>query len=428
MAQTPRRTCPNCGSPIAAGQRFCTNCGAVLEAPPPSQYGGMQQQNYPPAQQPPPYAQQQPPPYAQPQQQLPPYMQQPQQKQSPIAEALGALGLLFLLRRFGRGYTRGYVPRRQSSGCCGCLVLLVILLLFIGLPGYFAFRSKIPALQNIINSSSNGNTGSLTTQPPITTVQLNETVPYSGVDFTVVNAQQSKAFLDDDASGTNGMLRLNIKESNTTSSGAAYAYADAARLILPDKSTVAPTNEAQPSGPDAGTTRPNWLDFPVPASDQVSQLTLQLGTDTQAQENIPLTGKADLSQYQPKTAHPNVTTQYAGLNWTVTSVEVALSLKGKQADKGTRYVTMTLKVDNPSGHDFNAYWGDYFRLQSGSTTSAPDVGSTNFPLSFAAGSSGTTGNVIFVMPEGSAAYTLILLGKPSAYPPVSQATANFRVA
>src|SRR5260221_14477669 len=101
MAQTPGQSCPNCGGPIAAGQRFCTNCGTVLEAPPPSQYGGMQQQNYPPAQQPPPYAQQP--------QQPPPYMQQPQQKQSPTAEAFGALGLLFLLRRSG---LRGYVPRR----------------------------------------------------------------------------------------------------------------------------------------------------------------------------------------------------------------------------------------------------------------------------------------------------------------------------
>ncbi len=427
MAQTPGRSCPNCGGPIAAGQRFCTNCGTVLEAPPPSQYGGMQQQNYPPAQQPPPYVQQ-PPPYAQPQQQLPPYMQQPQQKQSPIAEAFGALGLLFLLRRFGRGYTRGYVPRRQSSGCCGCLVLLVILLVVLGLPGYFAFRSRIPALQNTINSISSGNTGGpLATQPPITTVQINETVPYSGVEFTVVDAQQSKAFLDDNSTGTNGMLRLNIKESNTTSSGANYVYGDAARLILPDKSTVAPANEKQFSGPDAGTTRTNWLDFQVPTSDQISQLTLQLGTDTQAQEDIPLTGNANLSQYQPKTAHPNITTQYAGLNWTVTSVEVALSLNGRQADKGTRYVTMTFKVDNPTAHDFSAYWGDYFRLQSGGTTSAPD-GSTNFPIGFPAGSSGTTGNVTFVMPQGSTAYTLILLGKPSAYPPISQSTTNFQVA
>src|SRR5215469_1898037 len=149
MAQTPGQSCPNCGSPIAAGQRFCTNCGTVLEAPPPSQYGG-QQQNYPPVQQPPSYAQQQPPPYAQ--QQPPPYMQQPQQKQSPIAEAFGALGLLFLLRR----YRPGYRPRRQSSGCCGCLVLLVILLAFIGLPGYAYYRAHpdfINQIKNQVQSS-----------------------------------------------------------------------------------------------------------------------------------------------------------------------------------------------------------------------------------------------------------------------------------
>src|SRR5260370_1761017 len=136
----------------------------------------MKKQNSPRPHKPPPYAQQQPPPYAQQPQQPPPYMQQPQQKQSPIAEAFGALGLLFLLRRFGRGHTRGYVPRRQSSGCCGCLVLLVILLVVLGLPGYIIARNKIPALQNTINSrisSSSGNTGGILFSPPLASPTTN---------------------------------------------------------------------------------------------------------------------------------------------------------------------------------------------------------------------------------------------------------------
>jgi hypothetical protein len=423
MAQTPGRSCPNCGGPITAGQRFCTNCGAVLEAPPPSQYGGMQQQNYPPAQQPPPYAQPQ-------QQQLPPYMQQPQQKQSPIAEAFGALGLLFLLRRFGRGYARGYVPRRQSSGCCGCLVLLVILLLVIGLPGYFAFRNRIPALQNTINSVSSGNTGGILATPPLaspTTTQLNETVNYAGVEITILNAQQASSFSDDNNSSTNELVRLNLKEIAGSAVGS-FLYSDVMRLVLPDKTTIVPSRAQNDIGPEQGTTRTNWIDFTVATNTKIDQLTLLLGTDKEAQMSVPLSSGANLSAYQLKTTSPNTTTQYAGLTWTVTSVTLAWNYNGHQADKGMRYVVVQFRIDNPTSQQFTSgFPEEYMRLKAGAATSAP-AGNTTLPLTVPANSSGATGVVAFQVPEGSTAYTLILLGKPSAYPPISQSMTNFQVA
>ncbi len=414
MSQMSGRSCPNCGVPIAAGQRFCTNCGAILEAQPqpPSQYGGPPQaQSYPQAQQVPPYAQQQ----------VPPYAQQPPQQQSPIAEALGALGLLFLLRR----YRPGYRPQRQRSGCCGCLVLLLILFI-LAIPAFLIARSSIRNFPQSLDAG--GINGRPTTQPPITTLQINETVPYAGVEITIVNAQQSQTFLDDSDSGTNGMVRLNLKESSTTGRGN-FFYGDVVRLILPDKSSVAPVNEKQSFRPDAGVTRTNWLDFPVPMSIQISQLTLQLGKDTEAQVDAPLTGKANLTKYQPKMAQLNASTHYAGLTWTITSATTGLSDDGKQADKGMRYVTVTMRVDNPTSSDFRAYWGDYIRLQSGGSTSPPEVDAVagKFPLDFAAGSSGTTGSLTFLLPDGSTSYTLILLAKPNLIPPISQAAANFQV-
>src|SRR6202165_4742406 len=143
MSQNSGRPCPACGTSVPAGQRFCSNCGSDMTvAGPASQYGG-QQQGYTPA----PYGQQQQvPPYAQApgafgQQQMPLY-QQPQQKSNPIAEALGALGLLFFMRR----YRPGYSARRQSSGCCGCLFTLVILAIFLGIPGFFIYRSVGPTI------------------------------------------------------------------------------------------------------------------------------------------------------------------------------------------------------------------------------------------------------------------------------------------
>jgi hypothetical protein len=427
MAQTPGRSCPNCGGPITAGQRFCTNCGTVLEAPPPSQYGGMQQQNYPPAQQPPPYAQQQPAPYAQPPQQPLPYMQPPQQKQSPIAEAFGALGLLFLLRRSG---LRGYVPRRKSSGCCGCLVLLVILLVVLGLPGYFAFRNRIPALQNTINSVSSGNTSGILATPPLaspTTTQLNETVNYAGVDITILNAQQASSFSDDNNSSTNELVRLNLNEKAGPTVGS-FLYGDVMRLVLPDKTTIVPSRAQNDIGPEQGTTRTNWIDFTVPTNTKIDQLTLLLGTDKEAQMSVPLSSGANLSAYQLKTASPNTSIQYAGLAWTVTSVTLAWNYYGHQADKGMRYVIVQFRIDNPTSNQFTSgFPEEYMRLKSGGATSAP-AGNSTLPITVPANSSGATGVVAFQVPEGSTAYTLILLGNSNVSPPISQSTTNFQVA
>jgi len=291
---------------------------------------------------------------------------------------------------------------------------------------YYASKTSISSISkglNFSSGSSNSDT-TFTTQPTITTVQLNETVRFFGVDITVVSIQQSQTFLDDSSSSTTGMVRLKLKEDNKSTSSARFLYSDEARLILPDKTSVAPVNEQQFGGPDAGVSRPNWLDFPVPTSVKISELTLQLGKDTEAQETIALTGKANLAQYQPKTAQLNVATQYAGLTWTITAATASLSFKGQQAGKGMQYVIVTLKVDNPTSQDFRGYYGDYIRLKSGDAKSAP-TGDTTLPLSFAAGSSGSTGDVIFTIPSGSTSYTLILLS--NTYTNYSQATANFQV-
>lgn len=425
MAQSHQHYCQNCGTPAVGDERFCTNCGASMKptgqpfSQIPTQYPQMpqSQQQMQQAQQPGQYYQA--PPANQP---IPPYAQQPQSKQNPIVEAFAALGLLFLFRRSVRaGYSGRY--QRRSSGCCGVLVAIIILGIFAAI-GITVYRSAASSLHNLSSGTGSYNGSSnQTTQPTITTTNINQSVTYSGVNITITKVQQSQAFLDDPDSQTNGMLRVLLNEHNAGTNEAFLDYGSNAQLILPNKSSVAPLNE-QASSINAGVSRTNWLDFAVPTSAKVSQLTLVLGSASQAQVSIPLTENANLSQYQTKSSTPNVKTQYAGLTWTITNATSSLGADGQQANKGMLYVTVALKVDNPTTSNFTAYWGDYFRLTAGSTTSSPSTDS-NLPTSFPASSSGQTGTLIFSMPQGNTSYTLIFLNTP--YTPYSQATADFQV-
>lgn len=422
MAQSPR-TCPNCGTAILAGQRFCSNCGKPVEAgAPATQYAAPPPPPSFPQAQPPPYVPPYVPPYAQQQ-----YQQPQQQKTNLLAELLGALGLLFFLRRYRPGYT----PRRQSSGCCGCLVLLVILVLVLGIPGYFFVR-RVPApgvISQLQNNGSTSNNGSIpATQPPAApvTTQLNETVSYAGVAITIVNAQQARSFSDDNNSSAHELLRLNLKEKAGSAVGS-FLYSDVMRLVLPDKTTIVPSNEQFDIRPDTESSRTNWIDFTVPPNMKISQLTLLLGTDKEAQMSIPLSSSANLSAYQPKTTSPNASTQYNGLTWTITSATLAWNYNGKQAGTGMRYVVVQFRIDNPTSHQFvSGFPDEYMRLKAGNATSAPD-GSTTLPTVVPANSTGATGAVPFQVPEGVTSYTLILLANSNVTPPIAQASMDFQI-
>ena len=432
MAQSHQHYCPNCGTPATGDERFCTNCGSSMNAParqvppPPTQYpqNPQAQQQIQQVQQPRQYYQAPPV-----NQQVPPYAQQPQSKQNPIVEAFAALGLLFLFRRsIRRGYTGRY--RRRNSGCCGVLVTIVILGILAAV-AYGAYRSVGTSIRNanlnsITSSNDSSGSGNQTTQSPITTMQINQTVTYAGVDITIISAQQSRAFIDDNNStAANGMIRVNIKEANNSGYDASYFYSDIAHLILPDKTSVAAINEMQPSAPAKSITRDNWLDFAVPTSDKIDQLTLVLGSTQNAQISIPLTGNANLSAFQAKTVNPNIPISYGGLNWTLKTATSTLSASGKQATSGMRYVVLTFNVDNPTSGSVNiGFTSDYMRLQSGGIKNNPADGiNTTLPLSINANTTGVSGTVAFLMPGNDTAFTLIFL-KSSGIDPQASVQVN----
>jgi hypothetical protein len=335
---------------------------------------------------------------------------------------------------------------KRSRGCLVASIVLLLVLVLGGIGAFFLIRhnnstgsnqngnsasgeqntpgtaGNTPVNSGITPTSvttpgSNGNTPS--TGSPVT-VPLNLKFTYSSVDITLVSVQQASSF-PDDSSTPQGGVRVVTKESNSTSNDVRYSYDDVIRLIMPDGSIIAPSNEKSFEAPAAGVSQDNWIDFAVTSQNiDLSKLKLRYGSATENQMNIPFASNADLSKYQPKTVTSNSTLQYAGMNWTLVSATESLSANGQQASTGMVYVTVTLKAVNSSANNFSGYPGDYIRLQSGDSKSPPS--NFTFPTSVASQSTGT-GVVSFLIPQGGSSFTLLMLAQSS----VKAASVNFQL-
>ena len=326
-------------------------------------------------------------------------------------------------------------PKRSR----GCLVSSLVLLLVLALGvvgGFYIVRNNNSTSnsQNGNSSSTSGNTrlsvstpgsnGSTPNSGGPTTVPLNLKFTYSSVDITLVSVQQASSFSDDTSTPQDG-VRIVTRESNSTTNNASFLYSDVVRLIMPDGSINAPSNEKSFEGPTAGISRDNWIDFAVNNQNiDLSKLKLRFGTATENQMIIPLVAGANLSKYQSKTVTPNSTLQYAGLNWTLASATESLSANGHQATTGMVYVTITLKAVNSSANNFSGLPTDYMRLQSGNSKSPPTNDST-FPISIASQSSGT-GTVTFPIAQGNTSFTLLMLAQQSS-PPITATSVTFLI-
>src|SRR5712692_790216 len=420
MSQISTRSCSNCGTSVPENMRFCPNCGTPANASvgTPVNYapgGGNSIPAAPP-----------PPQYAQTQKAAPsPSYQQAQQGYQPVSPT-----------------PQGYPPpmqngqplpvyarpqKKASRGVLRLVVILLLLLLVLGTAGYFAFKY----VSSRGSSVGSNNTTSVSTSSPVKTTPINATVTYASVDITILNAQQAKSFADDSNASAPGVVRLNLHAvqtgvddiNNGSSIDQYYDYPSSFALILPGGSKVAPVGEKDTNGPTKKGNQTTWVDFPVSTAVNVNQLVLQIGKDTEAQLDIPLTGHADLSQYQPRQVSPNTSVQYAGMTWTLTTATAKLSDSGAQADKGKRFIVLTLKIDNPTSQNVSAYPPDYVRLQFGGTTIAETGDTLPTP---AAGTSNATGLVAFLVPQENTTFTLVLLpnGVTGA---TTQATIPFQI-
>ena len=468
------RFCSECGKPLEAGHRFCTNCGSTTSVEADARTALTSDQTVPVGDQ----AQS-----SQPQVSVPldksgatantiitpnantpgaGYVTAPTSGDQFYAQATDADVIppppppdSFVSTPQEAPVSPYYIPPQQAKGAVpayaqapkrsrGCLVVSIILLLVLvlgGVGGFYILRhnNSTGSSQNGNSSSGQQNTSSSSgiTQTSVattgsngntpntggpTTVPLNLKFTYSSVDITLVSVQQASSF-SDDSSTSQGGVRIAAMESNSTTNSASFLYSDVVRLIMPDGSINAPSNEKSFEGPAAGISRDNWIDFAVTNQNiDLSKLILRFGSVTENQMNIPLVAGADLSKYQSKTVTPNSNFQYAGLNWTLASATESLSANGKQASTGMVYVTVTLKAVNTSPNNFSAYPGDYMRLQSGGSKSPPS--DFTFPTSVASQSNGA-GTVTFAMPQGGNSFTLLMLAQQSS-PPINGASVTFQ--
>jgi hypothetical protein len=379
MAQTHVQYCPRCGTEIIPHQKFCATCGLPAEAQGSAQAA-------PPVAQMPSGAPGLPP------QAYPDPMAQAAQTQIPLEQVQ--------TQQFQYGSAVAPEPpsAKRRLGRNGIILLSIALLLVICAGGYAVLQGLgvgKPAQSAIVKTN------------------IQTSVPYAGVDVTVLNVQQAQNFLDDPATATDGMVRLQIQAQNKAQQSTTLVYNRIAHIVLPGGKQVAVTYTSINPTLVAGAAQTSNVDFAVPTNVKVDQLIFQLGTADEAQLDIPLNGHADVSKYAPKTIQVAKTLSYLSMNWTVTSASSQLSLNGQQASKGMRYVVVAFSVDNPlmqtviSGSPY-----DYMRINADNTAIAP-LG-TSLPTSFEGGAIGKTGDATFLVPQDAKTLTLTLSTQNSA--------------
>src|SRR5947208_2737886 len=174
-----------------------------------------------------------------------------------------------------------FLSRQPNLGKWGIVLLLLLVFVILGTVTYVSV--------GVFGSHAE-------VQPPITTTSIGTAVTYAGVEITVPKAQQSQSFLDDANSSTSGMVRVQLQAQNKTAVPVNLKYTSITQLVLPGGKVLSPVYVKADVGVAPGKTQASFVDFAVPATVRVDQLTLRLGAVNEAQIDIPLTGHADVSK------------------------------------------------------------------------------------------------------------------------------------
>ena len=245
----------------------------------------------------------------------------------------------------------------------------------------------------------------------ITTLQVGRTVPYADLSITVVNAQYATSFGDDAIHPGPATVRLNMRLANATGSSIAFEYYDVARLLIPELAPLAPMNGQLAAEVQPKTTAHGWLDFPVPAGVQLTDLKLQLGSTAlnEALVVLPMSGAFHPERYasihSPQSMVIYYTFEGNTLTYHLNSIDVRYSYNGSQAKANEQYYVLNFTVDNPNGVNVSPGFGfDYMRLVINGSN-RPPIDNT-LPYTFKAGAQSSGGHVAYLAPAGLQSLTI----------------------
>lgn len=269
-------------------------------------------------------------------------------------------------------------------------------------------------------------TNASATPPQITTFNVQRTVSYADLNFTVLNAQYATSFADDDIQPGPAMVRVNMRVSNKNSDAISIIYYDVARLLVPRQPPVPPTNVHLSAAARPGTNESGWIDFPVARGIHLASLQLQLGSAAlnETLVTVPFSGPFDASRYANRWSPQTLTIYYNFegnvLLYHLKSVDVRYSYRGTEVRAGQQFYVLNLAVDNNKGVDVNPGFGfDYIRLVIDGNN-RPPIDNT-LPYGFKAGAQGVGGRVAYVAPAGLKTLTIAFLWQ------VVQGQSNYEV-
>ncbi len=284
--------------------------------------------------------------------------------------------------------------------------LLIIGLIILSGVSYFTWN-WLRNVQVVLGSATN-------TQHTITTLNVQRTVTYADLNFTVLTAQYAISFPDDTIQTGPAVVRLNMRVTNKMTAQIDVIYYDIARLIAPELNPIEPTNVHLSAGPKPGSSEIGWIDFPVNKGIQLATLKLQLGSVPLGETlvTVPFSGPFDPHHFDRRISPQSLDIYYDfkgnTLVYHLTSVDIRYSYTGTECKAGNQFYILNFTVDNDNGVTVNPGFGfDYIRLVIDGYN-RPPIDNT-LPYGFDAGAHGVAGRVAFVAPAGLQTLTIAFL-------------------
>lgn len=252
------------------------------------------------------------------------------------------------------------------------------------------------------------------TQPSITTFNIQRTSTYASLYFTVLNAQYAASFPDDAIQAGPAIVRINMRVTNKTADQVSVIYYDVAHLLVPGSNPISPSNVHLSTGPKPGSSETGWIDFPVAKGIQLPTSSLQLGSAALGETlmTIPFSGPFDTNHFAARTSPQSLTISYnfSGniLVYHLKSVDILYAYRGTQVKAKQQFYVLNFTVDNNNGATVSPGYGfDYIRLVIRGNN-RPPIDNT-LPYGFKAGAQGVGGRVVYAAPAGLKTLTIVFL-------------------